>query len=157
MIRLRQDVNVLGLLKAAGYSSTRIRKEALLGQSTLQKLRTNVLPSWHELDVICGLLHMQPGDMVERVPDGGFKYSERGSRVHDYAMGKGVAAIRDAMVSEDGAIDEAARLYSGVIYAPLSIDTITEAVDMPVEQRCMLGKIISRCASDDVEDDEAED
>lgn len=148
MIRVRTDISILELLKAAGFNTTRIRKEALLGQSTLQKLRQGVLPSWHELDVICDLLHMQPGDLIERVPDGGFKYSEFGSLECSYAIGKGVEAIKEAIEAEDESI-EAARLYSGITYSPVSIDTITEAVDMPTEQLRMLGAFISRWADDE--------
>lgn len=147
MIRMRAGFDVLELLKAAGYNTTRIRKEALLGQSTLQKLRRGVLPSWHELDVICDLLHMQPGDLIERVPNGGFKYTEFGGPQCLYAIGKGAGAIKEAMGAEDESI-EAGRLYSGMTYSPVSIDTITEAVDMPTEQLRMLGAYISRWADD---------
>ena len=38
---LRFKVNILEALKQAGYNTTRIRQEALLSQSTLQKLRTD--------------------------------------------------------------------------------------------------------------------
>lgn len=65
MILFKQDV--LGLLKDAGYSSYRLRRERLLGEAVLTKLRAGRLPSWHEMDIICGLLHCQPGDLVEWV------------------------------------------------------------------------------------------
>ena len=61
----RYKVSVLTMLKDAGYNTTRIRKEKLLGESTLQKFREGVLPSWHELDTVCRLLHCQPGDLIE--------------------------------------------------------------------------------------------
>lgn len=67
MIVLKCDI--YGKLKEAGYSSYRIRKENLLGQSTLQKLREGGLPSWHEMDILCRLLEAQPGDLVEYRPD----------------------------------------------------------------------------------------
>ncbi|MBR0408572.1 MAG: helix-turn-helix domain-containing protein [Clostridia bacterium] len=60
-------VNVLAALADAGYSQNKIRREKLLGQATLTKLRGGGLPSWHELDIICGLLDCQPGDLLEYV------------------------------------------------------------------------------------------
>ena len=66
---IRYKINVLGALADAGYSQNRIRREKLLGQATLTKLRSGGLPSWHELDIICRLLNLQPGDLVEYVPD----------------------------------------------------------------------------------------
>ena len=66
---IRYKVEVLAALKDAGYSQNRIRNEKLLGMSVLSKIRAGGLPSWHELDVICGLLHCQPGDVVEHIDD----------------------------------------------------------------------------------------
>lgn len=66
---IRFKVNILSTLADAGYSQNKIRREKLLGQATLTKLRGGGLPSWHELDIICGLLGCQPGDLVEYVPD----------------------------------------------------------------------------------------
>ncbi len=66
---IRFKVDVLELLKDSGYTSYKIRKEKLLGESVLTKLRSDRLPSWHELDIICRLLHCQPGDLVEYVED----------------------------------------------------------------------------------------
>lgn len=66
---IRYKVEVLAALKDAGYSQNRIRNEKLLGMSVVSKIRAGGLPSWHELDVICGLLNCQPGDIVERIDD----------------------------------------------------------------------------------------
>lgn len=62
---IRYKINVLSSLKDAGYSSTRIRQEKLIGQSYLQQLRHGELVSWKTIDVICKLLKCQPGDIVE--------------------------------------------------------------------------------------------
>lgn len=67
---IRYKVDVLGELKAIGYSQNRIRTEKLLGVSVMSKIRAGGLPSWHEMDVICGLLKCQPGDLIEYVADG---------------------------------------------------------------------------------------
>ena len=66
---IRYKIDVLAALKAVGYSQTRIRSEKLLGVSVLTKIRAGGLPSWHELDVICRLLNLQPGDIIEYVED----------------------------------------------------------------------------------------
>ena len=63
-------IDVLAALKAAGYSSTRIRNERLMGQATLQQLRHGELVSWLNISTICKLLDCQPGDILEYVPEG---------------------------------------------------------------------------------------
>lgn len=67
MIQCKFDL--LEALKAKGYTSYRLRKDKLLGEATLTKIRAGGLPSWHELDTLCSLLGMQPGDIVEYIPD----------------------------------------------------------------------------------------
>jgi putative transcriptional regulator len=63
MIQYRIDV--LQKLKDKGYSTYRLRKEKLLGEATIQKLRESVLVSWENINTICFLLDIQPGDMLE--------------------------------------------------------------------------------------------
>lgn len=58
-------IDVLAALKVAGYSSTRIRNEKLMGQATLQQLRHGALVSWMNIATICRLLQCQPGDILE--------------------------------------------------------------------------------------------
>ena len=65
---IQYKADVLALLKAAGYPSTRIRAEKLLGQSYVQQLRKGELISWAALTTVCRLLDCQPGDLVEYVP-----------------------------------------------------------------------------------------
>lgn len=66
---IRLKINITAALKEAGYSSYRIRQEKIFGQRIFTKLNNGDLPSWHELDVICDLLGLQVGDIVEHVPD----------------------------------------------------------------------------------------
>ena len=68
---IRYKVDVLAELKRAGYSTTKIRKEKLIGQSYLQQLRHQELVSWKTIDTICSLLDCQVGDLVEYVKDDG--------------------------------------------------------------------------------------
>ena len=67
MIRYKFDV--VAALKDAGYSTYRIRKEKLLHEMNLQRLRRGELVSWNCLDEVCKLLDLQPGDLLERVDD----------------------------------------------------------------------------------------
>lgn len=62
-------IDVLEELKEAGYNTTRIRREKIFGETTLQKLREKDPDiSIKCLDRICGLLDCQPGNI--------FKYKE---------------------------------------------------------------------------------
>lgn len=58
-------MDALQELKEAGYSTYRIRKERLMGEATLQKIRKGEPISWDVLAMICHLLHCQPGDLIE--------------------------------------------------------------------------------------------
>ena len=66
----RYKVNVMDKLKEKGYSSTKLRKEKLLGESYMSQLRHGDMVSWAALDTICTLLECQPGDLIlhEREP-----------------------------------------------------------------------------------------
>ena len=60
--------DVLERLTAAGYTTYRIRKEKLIPESTMQKLRTDGSVTTETLDKLCELLECQPGDLIEYVP-----------------------------------------------------------------------------------------
>lgn len=66
---IRYKFDVLSALKKQGYSQTRIRNEQLIGQATLTQLRHGELTSWRTINMICKLLDIQPGDLLEYVPD----------------------------------------------------------------------------------------
>ena len=67
----RYKVNVMDKLKEKGYSSTRLRKERLLGESYMSQIRHGDMVSWAALDTICTLLECQPGDLIEHVNSAG--------------------------------------------------------------------------------------
>ena len=58
-------IEVLPTLKKAGYNTTRLRREKLLSESTLQKFREAKPVSWENLETLCTLLSCQPGDIIE--------------------------------------------------------------------------------------------
>ena len=57
--------DILSALKEKGYNTTRLRREKLLAESTIQQLREGKLVSWTNIDRICALLNCQPGDLLE--------------------------------------------------------------------------------------------
>ena len=66
---LRYKMDVLAALKDKGFTTYIIRKEKLLSESTVQKLRAGMGVSWDNLDVICQMLDCQPGELIELVKD----------------------------------------------------------------------------------------
>lgn len=58
-------IEVLPALKKAGYNTTRLRREKLLSESTLQKFREGKPVSWENLETLCALLNCQPGDLIQ--------------------------------------------------------------------------------------------
>ena len=62
-------LDVLSALKEAGYTTYRIRKERLLGEATLQKIRSGKKISWENVETLCKLLNCQPGDIMEYVEE----------------------------------------------------------------------------------------
>lgn len=66
---IQYKVDILSALKEAGYNTNRIRKEKIMGEAMLQKLRSGQLVSWATLETICGLLDCQPGDLLEYTKD----------------------------------------------------------------------------------------
>ena len=62
---MKFKIDVLEALKAKGYTTYTLRKENILSQSTLQKLREGKGLSWENIERICGLLERQPGDLIE--------------------------------------------------------------------------------------------
>lgn len=62
-------VNVIEMLKGAGYNSTKILQERILAQSAMQKLRTGEMVGIKTIDQLCELLNCQPGDLIEYKKD----------------------------------------------------------------------------------------
>lgn len=65
MIRLKDGVDLLDMLAACGFTSYELRRQHIFGQRTIQKLRGGGLPSWGELDLICDICAVQPGEILE--------------------------------------------------------------------------------------------
>lgn len=57
-------IDILAALKEKGYTSTRIRKEKIIGQATLQRLRHKQSVSFEVLSKLCELLECDVGDIL---------------------------------------------------------------------------------------------
>ena len=68
-VPLTYKVDILQALKGKGYNTNVLRKDKLLAESTVQKLREGKPISWANISQICRLLGCQPGDILEYVPD----------------------------------------------------------------------------------------
>ena len=65
---LKYKDGVLDFLKSRGYSTYKLRKDKIMGESKIQNIRKN-LTSIETIDQLCYLLGCQPGDILEYVPD----------------------------------------------------------------------------------------
>ena len=66
---MKYKVDVIATMKEAGYNTNRIRKEKIMGESMLQKIRSGQMVSWATLETLWDLLHCQPGDLIEYVKE----------------------------------------------------------------------------------------
>ena len=65
VMALQYKINVLEALKEKGYTTYTLRKEKLLSESTIQKLRVGEGVAWDNLDTLCRLLDCDIGDILE--------------------------------------------------------------------------------------------
>lgn len=61
-------IDVLQALKDRGYNTNKLRKEKILAESTIQKLRDGKPISWANIAQICDLLRCQPDFFLKNVP-----------------------------------------------------------------------------------------
>ena len=62
---IKYKIDMLAALKEAGYNTTRLRREKLLSESTIQALRIGKMVSLENISRICSMLQSQPGDILE--------------------------------------------------------------------------------------------
>lgn len=67
MIKYKKDIILA--LKNIGYSTYKIRKEKIFTEGQLQQIRDNKLLTQEALNKVCTLLNVQPGDILEFIPD----------------------------------------------------------------------------------------
>ncbi len=66
---VKYKIDVLAALKTAGYSTYKLRREKLLGESVIQQLRDGHLYLGLIWGRLCHLLNCQPGDILEYEDD----------------------------------------------------------------------------------------
>lgn len=66
---IKYKIDVLAALKEAGYNTSRIKKEKIIGEATMQRLRHKQSVSYEVLAKLCKLLNCQIGDILEYVPE----------------------------------------------------------------------------------------
>jgi DNA-binding Xre family transcriptional regulator len=64
---LTYKIDVLETLKESGYNTTRLRKEQIIGESSIQLLRKGEMVGIKTLEKICDILDMQPGNIIKYV------------------------------------------------------------------------------------------
>lgn len=62
---LKFKIDVLEALKEKGYTSYSLRKEKILSESTIQKLRDGKGLSWDNLNTLCKYLECDISDILE--------------------------------------------------------------------------------------------
>ena len=62
-------VDILEELKEKGYTSYKLRKDKIMGEAQIQKIRNGEIASKETLNTICKLLQCQPGDILEYIED----------------------------------------------------------------------------------------
>lgn len=66
---IEYKIDVLKALKEAGYSSSKLRKEKIIGEATIQRLRHKQSVSFEVLSKICDLLNCNIEDILIYVKD----------------------------------------------------------------------------------------
>ena len=66
---LHFKIDILEAHKKKGSTTFTLRKENILSQSTIQKLREGKGLAWDNIERLCALLDCQPGDLLEYVKD----------------------------------------------------------------------------------------
>ena len=61
--------DILGQLSAAGFTTYRLRKEKLLSERTIQRIRDGYPINTTTIDAICTLLNCQPDKILEYKKD----------------------------------------------------------------------------------------
>ena len=64
----KYKIDVLKALSERGFTSTRMRKEKILSEATMQNLRQGKGITTDTINTICIILRCQPSDILEIIP-----------------------------------------------------------------------------------------
>lgn len=62
-------IDVLAALRDRGYSTYTIKQQRMISESSMQRIREGQCVAGQTLNSLCRLLHCQPGDLLEYIPD----------------------------------------------------------------------------------------
>ena len=65
---IKYKIDILKELAEKGYTANRMRREKIIAESSMQKIRNGELISLQTLNTICVILRKQPGDIIEVIP-----------------------------------------------------------------------------------------
>lgn len=66
---IKYKIDVLKALSDRGYSQYKLRKEKIMGESTISRLRHGEIVDYNNIEKLCELLNCQIGDLLLYVPD----------------------------------------------------------------------------------------
>ncbi len=64
----KYKIDILKSLSDRGYNATKIRKDKILSQATMQNIRQGKGITTDTINTICIILRCQPSDIIEIVP-----------------------------------------------------------------------------------------
>lgn len=64
----KYKIDVIKELSARGYTSPKLRKNRIISEGTLQRIRDGKGITTDTLNTICLILRLQPSDVIEIVP-----------------------------------------------------------------------------------------
>lgn len=68
-VPIKYKIDVMHKLREKGYTSYRLRKERIIGESYLQQIREGEVVSKQCLEKLCELLECNIGDIIEYVKE----------------------------------------------------------------------------------------
>ncbi|MBQ9606968.1 MAG: helix-turn-helix transcriptional regulator [Lachnospiraceae bacterium] len=66
---LHYKIDVIKTLNEHGYSNSAMSRGKMFSESTMTKFRRGIIVSTSELSKLCDLLRVQPGEIIEWIPD----------------------------------------------------------------------------------------
>lgn len=66
---LKYKIDILEKLKEKGFTTYKLRKDKLIGEAQIQKIRDGEIASKETLNTLCKLLNCQPGDILEFIDE----------------------------------------------------------------------------------------
>lgn len=65
---IKYKIDVVDALVKAGWTNKRLKETGYISQSTIHRLKTGACITTDTLSIICAMLRLQPGDILESVP-----------------------------------------------------------------------------------------